>query len=127
MQGINKCLDIVSASPSTDVILKMYDHSFNAMKGSKSDTTWFKTKLKLAKLLLDRNEAGLLAKTLEELHKSCLGKDGKLDPKKGSNLIGTQHSSRFSASYSAICISNFNNTIRHLLARDPTRTQLEGP
>eukprot|EP01085_Mycamoeba_gemmipara_P001294 Mycagemm_TRINITY_DN10305_c1_g1::TRINITY_DN10305_c1_g1_i1::g.1294::m.1294 type:complete len:452 gc:universal TRINITY_DN10305_c1_g1_i1:46-1401(+) len=86
-KGINKCLDIVSASPATDVILKMYDLSFNAMKGSKSDTTWFKTKLKLAKLLLDRNEAGLLAKTLEELHKSCLGKDGKLDPKKGSNLI----------------------------------------
>src|SRR4051794_24477325 len=75
-QGINKCLDIVSASGSTDVILKMYDFSFNAMKGSKSDTTWFKTKLKLAKLLLDRNEAALLAKTLEELHKSCLGKDG---------------------------------------------------
>lgn len=89
VQGINKCLDIVSATGTTDVILKMYDLSFNAMKGSKSDTTWFKTKLKLAKLLLDRNEAALLSKTLEELHKSCLGKDGKLDPKKGSNLIGT--------------------------------------
>lgn len=104
LQGINKCLDIVSASPSTDVILKMYDLSFTAMKGSKSDTTWFKTKLKLAKLLLDRNEAGLLARTLEELHKSCLGKDGKLDPKKGSNLIGTNFTHRV---HSRLCSQTF--------------------
>jgi len=86
-KGITKCLDIVSVSDKTDLILKMYDLSFNSMKNSKSDSTLFKTKHKLAKLLLDRGESAQLAKVLEDLHKSCLLPNGSVDPKKGSNLI----------------------------------------
>jgi len=85
-KGINKCLDIV-ASSNLDLINKAYDATLSSLKNSKSDTFWFKIKHKQAKLLLDKNEPVHLAKALDELHKSCLGKDGKLDPKKGSNLI----------------------------------------
>jgi len=86
-RGINKVLDLVSNSESTDLILKLYDKSLNSMKAAKNESTWFKTKYKLAKLLFDKKEWNKLTKILEELLSWCRGSDGHEDPKKASQIL----------------------------------------
>eukprot|EP01099_Mayorella_cantabrigiensis_P001612 TRINITY_DN1723_c0_g1_i2.p1 TRINITY_DN1723_c0_g1~~TRINITY_DN1723_c0_g1_i2.p1 ORF type:complete len:442 (-),score=97.43 TRINITY_DN1723_c0_g1_i2:256-1581(-) len=86
-RGINKVLDLVSNSDSTDLILKLYDKSLNSMKAAKNESTWFKTKYKLAKLLFDKKEWAKLTKILEELLNWCKGSDGNEDPKKASQIL----------------------------------------
>lgn len=86
-RGINKVLDIVSSSEQTDLILEMYEKSLNSMKSAKNESTWFKTKYKLAKLLFDKKEWIKLTKTLEELLQCCHTPDGKEDSKKASQIL----------------------------------------
>jgi hypothetical protein len=48
---------------------------------------WFKTNLKLAKLWLDREEYGRLARILRLLHQACRTETGEDDTKKGTQLL----------------------------------------
>ncbi len=58
-----------------------------ALKETKNDRLWFKTKLKLGKLYYDNEEYIKLAKVLKELHNSCQTDDGEDDLKKGTQLL----------------------------------------
>ena len=54
-----------------DLLQNFYETTLNALKETKNDRLWFKTKLKLGKLYFDNEEYIKLAKVLKELHKSC--------------------------------------------------------
>eukprot|EP01112_Ceratiomyxa_fruticulosa_P011792 TRINITY_DN3231_c0_g1_i1.p1 TRINITY_DN3231_c0_g1~~TRINITY_DN3231_c0_g1_i1.p1 ORF type:complete len:455 (-),score=119.55 TRINITY_DN3231_c0_g1_i1:3-1367(-) len=94
-KGIGSILDTISAPPigkpnvpvDIDLVQNMYDLTLKALLDTKNDRVWFRTSLKLAKLLYDREEYTRLAKILRELHKSCELEDGTDDQKKGSQLI----------------------------------------
>jgi len=57
------------------------------LKSTNNERVWFRTNLKLGKLLYDHDEHAKLAKILKELHKSCQNEQGEDDPKKGSQLV----------------------------------------
>jgi COP9 signalosome complex subunit 2 len=54
-----------------DLLQNFYETTLNALKETKNDRLWFKTKLKLGKLYFDNEEYAKLSKVLKELHKSC--------------------------------------------------------
>lgn len=54
-----------------DLLQNFYETTLLALKETKNDRLWFKTKLKLGKLYYDNEEYIKLAKVLKELHKSC--------------------------------------------------------
>jgi COP9 signalosome complex subunit 2 len=54
-----------------DLLQNFYETTLLALKETKNDRLWFKTKLKLGKLYYDNEEYTKLAKVLKELHKSC--------------------------------------------------------
>jgi len=86
-KGINSILDLVSTSPDLDLIQQMYDITLKALLDAKNERVWFRTDLKFAKLLFEREEYNRLAKILRDLHKSCELEDGSDDQKKGSQLV----------------------------------------
>lgn len=86
-KGINAILDLVSASINLDLIQQMYDITLKALVDAKNERVWFRTNLKFAKLLFEKEEYNRLAKILRELHKSCELEDGSDDQKKGSQLV----------------------------------------
>lgn len=54
-----------------DLLQDFYETTLLALKETKNDRLWFKTKLKLGKLYYDNEEFIKLGKVLKELHKSC--------------------------------------------------------
>lgn len=54
-----------------DLLQDFYETTLLALKETKNDRLWFKTKLKLGKLYFDNEEYIKLVKVLKELHKSC--------------------------------------------------------
>jgi len=58
-----------------------------ALQKADNERVWFRTNLKLGKLLYDHDEYSKLAKVLTELHKSCQNTQGEDDQKKGSQLV----------------------------------------
>ncbi|KYQ91723.1 proteasome component region PCI domain-containing protein [Tieghemostelium lacteum] len=88
-KGINSILDLVSTNPTLDLDLvqKIYDLTLKTLLEAKNERVWFRTNLKLAKLLFEKEEYGRLGKILRELHKSCELEDGTDDQKKGSQLV----------------------------------------
>ena len=54
-----------------DLLQNFYETTLLALKETKNDRLWFKTKLKLGKLYFDNEEFVKLSKVLKELHKSC--------------------------------------------------------
>jgi len=68
-------------------VMQMYDLALTALKDAKNEKVWFRTYLKLAKLMFTKEEFSKLNKILQSLHKSCQQEDGTDDPKKGSQLI----------------------------------------
>ncbi|KAM9970139.1 hypothetical protein ACTFIW_008083 [Dictyostelium discoideum] len=88
-KGINSVLDMVSSSNTIelDMIQKVFDLTLKSLLDTKNERVWFRTNLKLAKLLFEKAEYGRLAKILRDLHKSCELEDGTDDQKKGSQLV----------------------------------------
>ena len=88
-RSINSILDYISTSKQVsrdvschvfyiyfyflkmDLLQNFYETTLLALKETKNDRLWFKTKLKLGKLYFDNEEYTKLAKVLKELHKSC--------------------------------------------------------
>jgi len=88
-KGINSILDMISTNTKLDLDLvqKVYDLTLKCLLDAKNERVWFRTNLKLAKLLFEKEEYGRLAKILRDLHKSCELEDGSDDQKKGSQLV----------------------------------------
>jgi len=86
-KGINSIVDLVSTSPDLDMMQQVYDITLKALVEAKNERVWFRTSLKFAKLLFDKEEYNRLSKILRELHKSCENQDGTDDQKKGSQLV----------------------------------------
>lgn len=86
-KGINSILDLVSTSTDLDLIQQIYDITLKSLLEAKNERVWFRTNLKFAKLLFEKEEYNRLAKILRELHKSCEHPDGSDDQKKGSQLV----------------------------------------
>ncbi|GAM22929.1 hypothetical protein SAMD00019534_061040 [Acytostelium subglobosum LB1] len=88
-KGINSILDLVptGASIELDLVQQVYDLTLKCLLEAKNERVWFRTNLKLSKLLFEKEEYARLAKILRELHKSCQLEDGSDDQKKGSQLV----------------------------------------
>eukprot|EP00184_Porphyridium_aerugineum_P002586 CAMPEP_0184708474 /NCGR_PEP_ID=MMETSP0313-20130426/37796_1 /TAXON_ID=2792 /ORGANISM="Porphyridium aerugineum, Strain SAG 1380-2" /LENGTH=437 /DNA_ID=CAMNT_0027170063 /DNA_START=84 /DNA_END=1397 /DNA_ORIENTATION=+ len=86
-KSINSILEFVSSSQNMDVLEKLYETTLQALEESKNERLWFKTNLKLGKLLFDTGEYVRLGKVLRDLHKSCQKEDGTDDLKKGTQLL----------------------------------------
>jgi len=86
-KGLNSILDTISTSKNLGLIEQIYNISLASLKIQGNDRVWFRTNLKLGKLLYDADEHAKLAKILKDLHKSCQSDDGVDDPKKGSQLV----------------------------------------
>lgn len=86
-RSINSILDYISTSKQMDLLQNFYETTLLALKETKNDRLWFKTKLKLGKLYFDNEEYTKLAKVLKELHKSCQTDEGEDDLKKGTQLL----------------------------------------
>ena len=54
-----------------NLLQNFYETTLMALKETKNDRLWFKTKLKLGKLYYDNEDYTKLSKVLKELHKSC--------------------------------------------------------
>jgi len=86
-KGITSILDnVTSNATDTDLVLEMYDIALKQMKG-KNENLWFKTRLKLAQRMFDKAIYNKLQPILQELEESCLGPEGKEDPKKANQLL----------------------------------------
>lgn len=86
-KGINSILDLISTATDLDLIQQVYDITLKSLLDAKNERVWFRTNLKFAKLLFEKEEYTRLAKILRELHKSCEHPDGTDDQKKGSQLV----------------------------------------
>jgi len=86
-KGINAILDFVGNGKDLAVIEELYNIALEGLKRFNNERLWFRTNLKLGKLLFDHDEFTKLAKILRELHASCQNENGEDDPKKGSQLV----------------------------------------
>jgi len=86
-KGINSILDAVGSGKELDITEQLYQICLDYLKTTNNERVWFRTNLKLGKLLYDHDEHGKLAKILKDLHKSCQNEVGEDDPKKGSQLV----------------------------------------
>eukprot|EP01119_Soliformovum_irregulare_P002903 TRINITY_DN13157_c0_g1_i1.p1 TRINITY_DN13157_c0_g1~~TRINITY_DN13157_c0_g1_i1.p1 ORF type:complete len:444 (-),score=137.55 TRINITY_DN13157_c0_g1_i1:60-1391(-) len=86
-KGINSVLDSVSLGKDVGLAEELYTIALQSLKIQKNERVWFRTNLKLGKLLFDHDEFGKLAKVLRELHQSCENEQGEDDVKKGSQLV----------------------------------------
>jgi len=86
-KGINAILDVVSIGKDISLTEELFNIALAALKEQKNERVWFRTNLKLGKLLFDADEFNKLAKILRELHRSCENEEGEDDQKKGSQLV----------------------------------------
>jgi len=84
---INSILEFVSSSQSMKLLQEFYETTLQALEEAKNDRLWFKTNLKLGKLLFDVGEYAKLSKLVRELQISCTHLDGTEDQKKGTQLL----------------------------------------
>jgi len=86
-KGLNSILDTISTSKDLNLVEQVYNIALHSLKSQANDRVWFRTNLKLGKLLYDADEHSKLAKILKDLHRSCQLDNGEDDPKKGSQLV----------------------------------------
>jgi COP9 signalosome complex subunit 2 len=86
-KGINSILDLVGSGKDLILIEELYNVALKTLQEYRNERAWFRTNLKLGKLLFDHDEYNKLAKILKDLHKSCQNEKGEDDPKKGSQLV----------------------------------------
>jgi len=86
-KGLNSVLDAMSTSKDLNLVEMVYTSALQNLKEQGNDRVWFRTNLKLGKLLYEADEHTKLAKILKDLHRSCQLDNGEDDPKKGSQLV----------------------------------------
>jgi COP9 signalosome complex subunit 2 len=86
-KGLNSVLDAIGTGKDINLIEQLYGIALATLRSQKNERVWFRTNLKLGKLLFDAGEFAKLGKILRELHKSCENESGEDDQKKGSQLV----------------------------------------
>eukprot|EP01116_Phalansterium_solitarium_P023947 TRINITY_DN8626_c0_g1_i1.p1 TRINITY_DN8626_c0_g1~~TRINITY_DN8626_c0_g1_i1.p1 ORF type:complete len:444 (-),score=75.61 TRINITY_DN8626_c0_g1_i1:111-1442(-) len=86
-KGLNAILDRISTGKDLQLTEDLYAIAIQALLEQKNERIWFRTSLKLGKLLFDHESYVKLAKILNELHRSCQNDKGEDDQKKGSQLV----------------------------------------
>jgi len=86
-KGLNSILDTVSSGKDLGLAEQVYQIALDNLKIQGNERVWFRTNLKLGKMLFDAEEHSKLAKILRDLHKSCQNEAGEDDTKKGSQLV----------------------------------------
>jgi COP9 signalosome complex subunit 2 len=86
-KGLNSVFDVIAQGKDINLVEELFSIALSALQEQKNERVWFRTNLKLGKLLYDADEFSKLAKTLKELHRSCENEAGEDDPKKGSQLV----------------------------------------
>ncbi|KAI9595574.1 COP9 signalosome complex subunit 2-like protein [Syncephalis fuscata] len=70
-KGVNTILDAVSSMTDLTCMERFYKVTLDALLEAKNERLWMKTNLKLAKLLLDREENTQLSQVLRDLKQAC--------------------------------------------------------
>ena len=83
---INKLLDFVSSSSQIAFLEKFYETTLDVLAEAKNDRLWFSTTIKLCRISFESKDYVKMQKLLKTLHKSCEGKEGNEDAKKGTQL-----------------------------------------
>ncbi|KAJ1505096.1 hypothetical protein HMI56_001311, partial [Coelomomyces lativittatus] len=86
-KSINNILDFVSTSTDMEFLQEFYSDTLRTLEEIKNERLWLKCQLKLAKLYLDRQAFGRLAKVLKQLRGACQNHDGSDDQRKGTHLL----------------------------------------
>lgn len=84
---LNTILDIIGANNDMVFLQEFYETTLKKLEETKNERLWFKTNLKLCKLLFDAKDFPRTQLILRELHKSCQNEDGSLDERKGTQLL----------------------------------------
>mmetsp|Transcript_8968 Transcript_8968/g.16154 ORF Transcript_8968/g.16154 Transcript_8968/m.16154 type:complete len:441 (-) Transcript_8968:1502-2824(-) len=86
-KSINSILEFISNTQNMVLLQQFYETTLDALTEAKNERLWFKTNLKLGKLLFDIEDYIRLNKVIKELHKACQNVDGSADLKKGTQLL----------------------------------------
>lgn len=61
-KGLNSVLDAIGTGKDISLVEELYAIALSTLKAQKNERVWFRTNLKLGKLLFDANEFNKLAK-----------------------------------------------------------------
>lgn len=84
---LNSILDTIGTNENMAFLQEFYETTLQKLEETKNDRLWFKTNLKLCKLLYDVKDFAQMQGILRELHKSCQNEDGTVDQRKGTQLL----------------------------------------
>ena len=84
---LNSILDAIGSNESMEFLQEFYETTLRKLEETKNERLWFKTNLKLCKLLFDAKEFPRMHLILRELYKSCQNEDGTVDQRKGTQLL----------------------------------------
>lgn len=90
-KSINNMLDFIEKGAENEqasqCIEKFYSQTLESFQATNNERLWLKTKIKLARLWLERRQYSQLVKLVRELHAACLKEDGTDDPSKGTYAL----------------------------------------
>ena len=90
-KSINNMLDFIEKGTEDDAAYQcmetFYQKTLDSFANTNNERLWLKTKIKLARLWLDRKKYTDLIKLVRDLHKACQREDGSDDPSKGTYAL----------------------------------------
>ena len=90
-KSINNMLDFIEKGAEDNTAYQcmemFYQQTLDSFANTNNERLWLKTKIKLARLWLDRKKYTDLIKLVRELHKACQREDGTDDPSKGTYAL----------------------------------------
>ena len=84
---LNSILDTIGTNENMMFLQDFYETTLQKLEETKNERLWFKTNLKLCKLMFDVKDFAQMQVILRELHKSCQNDDGTVDQRKGTQLL----------------------------------------
>ena len=84
---LNSILDTIASNEDMGFLQEFYETTLRKLEETKNERLWFKTNLKLCKLVFDAKDFARMQVILKELHKSCQNEDGTVDQRKGTQLL----------------------------------------
>jgi len=84
---INNVLDTISAGKGEISLDRMYEITLDVLRKANNERLWFNTKLKQAKLYLDREEHDKLEQVIASLHQTLQSGQSKDDPNRDAYLL----------------------------------------
>lgn len=90
-KSINNMLDFIEKGTEDDAgyqcMETFYQKTLESFANTNNERLWLKTKIKLARLWLDRKKYTDLIKLVRDLHRACQKEDGSDDPSKGTYAL----------------------------------------